>query len=281
MDIICLLKLTGFSAQLLDLQSILKPTERSYIPCARLFGAAMNVHLAKPFIDDKGKALCQIMKTNFARIRNEMSIRFADRLAHDLLKFARESMLSDYDIPEHNRIFQEVTAKANRRNNSTELLVVTFPQWFFLALTLGADNSSLTPVRQFMESKWGCGFASQDIDFHSLPAETCEELFPDMKTADENTGWPLEKALSVDSLAETNHEEGIDQKVNDVVGIVESLAAEISEIKKSTDRVPVLEKSIAELITFLHTVHGTSNRANDDDGNTSAGGPADASNGKR
>ncbi|KAF5611982.1 uncharacterized protein FTJAE_14142 [Fusarium tjaetaba] len=60
--------------------------------------------------------------------------------------------------------------------------------------------------------------------------------------------------------------------------IVDSLAADISEIKKSTDRVPVLKKSIADLVTFLHTVHGT---GNNDDGDTSAGGPADASNGKR
>ncbi|KAF5710718.1 hypothetical protein FMUND_9362 [Fusarium mundagurra] len=290
----------GWQERLLDLQSIPKPTERSYIPCARLFDAAMNVHLAKPFIDDKGKALCQAMKTNFARIRKEMPIGLADWQAYDLLKFARESILSDYDIPGQNRIFQEVTAKANRRNNSTELLVVTSPQWFFLAVTLGANNPSLTPVKQFMESKWGCEFSSQDINFHSLPAERYEELFPDMKTADENTEWTREKALCVDSDPETSDEEATDQvrldevlgdirhdmanleeKVNDVMDIIESLAADISEIKKSTDRVPVLEKSIAELVTFLHTVHGTGNRANNDDGNTSAGGPADASNGKR
>ncbi|KAG5765015.1 hypothetical protein H9Q72_006903 [Fusarium xylarioides] len=250
--------------------------------------------------DDNGKALCKIIKTEFARIRKEMPNDLVGRLAYDLLNFTLQSLKSGYNIPGDNPGFQKVTNKANRRKNSTEILAVTFPEWFFLAVTLGANNPSLAPVKQFMETHWGCEFSSKDINFHSLPAEKYEELFPDTKTADENTGWALEKVLSVDSLAETSHEEGIDQvcldevlddfrhdivnleeRVNEVVAIVESLAADISEIKKSADRVPVFEKSIAELITFLRTVHGTGNRANNDYGNTSAGGPADASNGMR
>ncbi|PNP78883.1 hypothetical protein FNYG_07748 [Fusarium nygamai] len=260
----------------------------------------MAHELKQPSIGDKGKALCNLMKAEFARIRKQMPKDLAGHLAYDLINLTRKSLMSDYDVPGRNRVFQKVTAMTNRRNNSNELLAVTFPEWFFLAATLGADNPSLAPMKQFMETNWGCEFSSKDIDFHSLPAEKYDELFADINIADENTEWPLEKVLSVDSLAGANDEEGVDQvsldevlggirhdfanleeKVNDVMDIVQSLAADISEIKRSTDRVPVIEKSIAELVTFLHTVHGTGNRANNDDGNTSAGGPADASNGKR
>ncbi|KAF5604826.1 hypothetical protein FPCIR_679 [Fusarium pseudocircinatum] len=261
---------------------------------------AMARELKQPSVSDKGKALCNLMKKEFARVKEQMPENLADQLAFDLIKFTRGSVMTDYDVPGHNRVFKRVAAKTNRRNNSDELLAVTFPEWFFLAVTLGANNPSLAPVKQFMESHWGCEFSSKDTDFHCPPAEKYNELFANIKIADGNTEWPLEKVLSVHSLAGANDEEGVDQvsldevlggirhdianleeKVNDVMDIVESLAANISEIKKSTDRVPVLEKSIAELITLLHTVHGTGKRANNDDGNTSTGGAADASNGKR
>lgn len=131
-------------------------------------------------IDDKGKALCRVVKTNFGRIRKEMPV----ELALHLYIFTKESLTSGYDIPENNPVFQNVTAAVNRRKNSTELLAVTFPQWFFLAVTLGANHLSLAPVKEFMETHWGCEFSSKDINFTSLSAEKCQKLFADIDVAE-------------------------------------------------------------------------------------------------
>ncbi|KAF5544178.1 hypothetical protein FNAPI_9488 [Fusarium napiforme] len=231
------------------------------------------------------------------RISKQMPKDLASNLAYDLLKFTQQSVMTDYDVPGHNTVFQEVAAKINKRRDFKTFLAVIFPQWFFLALTLGANNPWLAPVKELMETHCGREFSSKDIDFNSLPAEKYDELFTDINIGVEGDGWPLEKVLSADSLAGANDEEGVDQvrlgrvmcdiqddiatleeKANEVMDDVDALAADISEIKKSTDRVPVLEKSITDLVTFLHTVHGTDHN---DDGDTSAGGPADASNGKR
>lgn len=135
-------------------------------------------------INDKGKALCRMVKTNFGRIRKEMPVELAGQLALHLYIFTKESLTSGYDIPENNPVFQNVTAAVNRRENSTELLAVTFPQWFFLAVTLGANHLSLAPVKEFMETHWGCEFSSKDINFTSLSAEKCQKLFADIDVAE-------------------------------------------------------------------------------------------------
>ncbi|EWG55103.1 hypothetical protein FVEG_13152 [Fusarium verticillioides 7600] len=205
-------------------------------------------------ISDKGKALCNLIKAEYARIGQQMPTDLASNLAYDLSKFTRESVMTDYDAPDHDTVFQEVTADTNKRRNSKTLLAVTFPQWFFLAVTLGANNPSLAPVKEIMETHCGCEFSSKDIDFNSLPVEKYDELFTDINIGVENTEGPLEKVLSADSLAGAIDEEGVDQvslcevlgdirhdianleeKVNDVVDIADSLATDIPEIKKNTD----------------------------------------------
>ncbi|KAF5574176.1 hypothetical protein FPANT_11907 [Fusarium pseudoanthophilum] len=280
---------------------------------AMLFNVFLEQQLKESSMGDKGKALCEIMKTEYTKIKSQMPNDLANNLAFDLSVFVGESVMTDYDDPGHNSVFQEVAAKTKIRKNSKTLLAVTFPQRFFLAVTLGANNPSLAPAKEFMETHWvlSAGTSSQPQvstanttsspqlrhQYHGNSLGIYDELFTDINIADENAEWPLEKVLSADSLAEANEEKAVDpvsldevlgdirhdianleEKVKEVMDIVDSLAADISETKKSTDRVPVLEKSIADLVTFLHTVHGTDHN---DDGDASAGGPADASNGKR
>ncbi|CVK98597.1 uncharacterized protein FMAN_08564 [Fusarium mangiferae] len=239
-------------------QRISNPPERSQRAPDEIFDMWMDYLMTKDRIDDKGRAVCQMIKTNYERIQTEMPADLAGRLALDLAIFTRDSLMSDYDIPEHNPVFQKVTAKANRRKNSTELLAVTFPQWFFLAVTLGVNNPSLAPVKEFMEAHCGCEFSSNDINFDSLPAEKCHELFRDLKSfdlpgthrADDNIEW------SVDSDAETSGEDGDDSTTTSGPGSVNTFAS-IKNIPGSRTP-PVLPTPSNELDGLPDTDVGTS-----------------------
>ncbi|KAF5651313.1 hypothetical protein F25303_4142 [Fusarium sp. NRRL 25303] len=208
-------------------QGISNPRERSQRASDEISDMWMDYLMTKDRVDDKGRALCPMIKTNYERIQTEMLVDLAGRLALDLALFTRDSLMSDHDIPEHNPVFQKVTAKASRRKNSTELLAVTFPQWFFLAVTLGVNNPSLAPVKEFMEAHCGCEFSSNDINFDSLPAEKYHELFRDLKSfdlpgthrVDDNIEW------SVDSDAETSGEDGDDSTTTSGPGNVNTFAS--------------------------------------------------------
>ncbi|KAF5699014.1 hypothetical protein FGLOB1_11628 [Fusarium globosum] len=189
----------GFSARL-DAEPILEQSQRISNPTER-----------------NHRAFAELFDTSLQNDEDQFRKnpkRDAGQLALHLFIFTKESLMSGYDIPENNPVFQNVTARDNRRNNSTELLAVTFPQWFFLAVTLGANNPSFAPVKEFMETHWGCEFSSKDIDFNALPAGKCQKLFADIDVSNlhqsatnvAGAGLPWATAFLIDSDDEASVE---------------------------------------------------------------------------